>query len=253
MELDAKAIKGKIKINDHIYRLKSKKGFMWLEPYINSVNKKNDGTWEISATWGPTTEKGVVDLATIKTIEQNLGKDEILLVGPNNTRKLIKSSLNENTIKLDTNQIEKIVKKVIQERENERYMFFSNLEQIRRQCGLLLNLDKDMLEEILSNGHDWAQDHIAEAKNNMDQVFDFLMNETKKDGMESSMDVMDNPDIMNEGKKKAGTKLCSRGKAAAKAKFKVYPSAYANGYAVQVCKGTKPGNDGKKRCSPPYC
>ena len=57
----------------------------------------------------------------------------------------------------------------------------------------------------------------------------------------------------DEGKKKAGTKLCSRGKAAAKSKFKVYPSAYANGYAVQVCKGTKPGLDGKKKCSPPYC
>lgn len=57
----------------------------------------------------------------------------------------------------------------------------------------------------------------------------------------------------DEGKKKAGTKLCARGKAAAKSKFKVYPSAYANGYAVQVCKGTKPGLDGKKKCSPPYC
>tara|TARA_B100001093_G_scaffold501042_1_gene552232 strand:+ start:1236 stop:1391 length:156 start_codon:yes stop_codon:yes gene_type:complete len=32
-------------------------------------------------------------------------------------------------------------------------------------------------------------------------------------------------------------KLCARGKAAAKRKFKVYPSAYANGYAVRVCKG----------------
>jgi len=57
----------------------------------------------------------------------------------------------------------------------------------------------------------------------------------------------------DEGKKKTGTKLCSRGKAAAKSKFKVYPSAYANGYAVQVCKGRMPGLDGKKRCSPPYC
>jgi len=37
-----------------------------------------------------------------------------------------------------------------------------------------------MVEEILENGHDWAQDHIAESKNNLDQVFDFLMNETKK-------------------------------------------------------------------------
>ena len=32
-------------------------------------------------------------------------------------------------------------------------------------------------------------------------------------------------------------KLCPEGKAAAKRKFKVYPSAYANGWAVQYCKG----------------
>ena len=64
-----------------------------------------------------------------------------------------------------------------------RYMFFSNLQQMKRQCEMLLNLDVDMIENILDNGHDWAQDHIAEAKNNMDQVFDFLMNETKKDSI----------------------------------------------------------------------
>lgn len=147
--------------------------------------------------------------------------------------------------------INETIKKILKE-ESERYMFFSNLEQMRRQCGLLLDLDRNMVEEILSNGHDWAQDHIAEAKNNMDQVFDFLMNETKKDGMELSMNV-DDKDMMSEGRKKAGTKLCSRGKSAAKAKFKVYPSAYANGYAVQVCKGRMPGLDGKKKCSSPYC
>ena len=62
-----------------------------------------------------------------------------------------------------------------------------------------------------------------------------------------------NDEVVSEGKKKPGTKLCARGKAAAKSKFKVYPSAYANGYAVQVCKGTKPGLDGNKRCSSPYC
>ncbi len=32
-------------------------------------------------------------------------------------------------------------------------------------------------------------------------------------------------------------KLCPKGKAAAKRKFKVYPSAYANMYASKVCKG----------------
>ena len=154
------------------------------------------------------------------------------------------------SFKLTESDLAKIIKKVILEQKSERYMFFSNLEQMRRQCDLLLDLDREMVEGILTNGHDWAQDHIAEAKNNLDQVFDFLMNETKKDGM----DMSDNEDmVMAEGRKKPGTKLCARGKAAAKSKFDVYPSAYANGYAVQVCKGTKPGLDGKKRCSPPYC
>ena len=150
--------------------------------------------------------------------------------------------------------LDSIIRRVIkEEKDSQRYMFFSNLEQMRRQCDLLLDLDNDMVESILDNGHDWAQDHISEAKNNMDQVFDFLMNETKKDGMESSMNVDDKDMVMMEGKKKTGTPLCARGKAAAKSKFDVYPSAYANGYAVQVCKGTKPGLDGKKRCSGAYC
>jgi hypothetical protein len=45
------------------------------------------------------------------------------------------------------------------------------------------------------------------------------------------------------------TKLCKRGKEAAKRKYKKYPSAYANGYAVQVCKGTQPDSKGKKQAS----
>ena len=116
-------------------------------------------------------------------------------------------------------------------------MFFSNLEQIRRQCDILLNLDKNVIEDILQNGHDWADDHVSVAKENMDQVLDFLMNQTE-DGHE-----------LHEAKKKKKNKLCSRGISAAKSKFDVYPSAYANGYAVQVCKGKIKGIDGKKRCS----
>ena len=145
--------------------------------------------------------------------------------------------------------ISKVIRKVLKETEERstRYMFFSNLEQMKRQCEMLLDMDQNQIEQILEEGHDWAQDHIAEAKNNMDQVFDFLMNETKES------DYNEDDDMMMEGRKKTGTKLCARGKAAAKAKFDVYPSAYANGYAVQVCKGTKPGLDGKKHCSGAYC
>ena len=43
-------------------------------------------------------------------------------------------------------------------------------------------------------------------------------------------------------------KLCPKGKAAAKRKFKVYPSAYANMYASAVCSGkVTPGGKKKNR------
>jgi len=158
----------------------------------------------------------------------------------------------KKVIRLSETDITKLVKRVLEETHedySDRYMFFSNLEQMRRQCDLLLDLDSEMVESILENGHDWAQDHIAEAKNNMDQVFDFIMNEVNGEDTHEE----DEEETIEEGRKKTGTKLCARGKAAAKSKFDVYPSAYANGYAVQVCKGKKPGFDGKKRCSGVYC
>lgn len=138
------------------------------------------------------------------------------------------------------NDLENIIKKQLSnykgEEKTENYMFFSNLKQIQRQCQMLLELDPMIIEDILQNGHDWADDHITVAKENMDQVFDFLMNTTKES--------------INEAK---SNKLCARGISSAKSKFKVYPSAYANGHAVQVCKGKIKGLDGKKKCSGSYC
>ena len=51
---------------------------------------------------------------------------------------------------------------------------------------------------------------------------------------------------LRQGRKKMA-KLCARGKAAAKRKFKVYPSAYANMYAAGVCSGRiKPKKEKRK-------
>ena len=92
-------------------------------------------------------------------------------------------------------QLSKIVKKMkknkLSESDNmglDRYMFFSNLEQLRRQSDMLLQLDPMMVEQILQDGHDWADDHITVAKENMDQVFDFMMNKTKNNIGESNED-----------------------------------------------------------------
>lgn len=152
-------------------------------------------------------------------------------------------------IKISESELLRVVRKQLEEQRTDNYMFFGNLQQMKRQIDLLLDLDENSINDLLNNGHDWADDHITVAKENLDQVFDFMMNEFEEE---------EDFETMNEAKKKsnrkkAGTKLCARGKSAAKAKFEVYPSAYANGYAVQVCKGKMPGLDGKKRCSGAYC
>ena len=114
--------------------------------------------------------------------------------------------------------------KLFMEQKEERYMFFSNLEQLKRQCELLLEFPREQLEMILDDGHDWAQDHIAVAKENMDQVFDFIMNETEENSN------------LNEGKKKnvpTNPALWQNALAWAKRRYKVCPSAYCNGAAAK--------------------
>lgn len=153
----------------------------------------------------------------------------------------------KKVIKLTESQLFDLIQKKLQEqRETENYMFFSNLEQMERQIKDLKSLPPQVIDGFLQNGHDWADDHVSKAKENLDHVYEFMMNE-----LSSSDDLVEQSEI-DEAKKKS-SKLCARGIAAAKAKYDVYPSAYANGYAVQVCKGRMPGKDGKKRCSGSYC
>jgi hypothetical protein len=153
----------------------------------------------------------------------------------------------KKVIKLTESDLYTLIREKLQEqRETENYMFFGNLEQMKRQLDNLMSLDPRYIDQVLQNGHDWADDHISKAKENLDHVYEFFMNEL------SSEDTLSESEEMDEAKKKKN-KLCARGVSAAKAKYDVYPSAYANGYAVQVCKGTMPGVDGKKRCSGSYC
>jgi hypothetical protein len=80
--------------------------------------------------------------------------------------------------------------------EGSRYMFFSNLEQIRNQAEQLLGLDKGRIEAMLNSGHDWAADHIATAKETLDHAFDFITNDME--GKEST-DIVPAPAIGSMG------------------------------------------------------
>jgi hypothetical protein len=113
------------------------------------------------------------------------------------------------TIKLTEEQLRKVVKSVVKENEGHggNYMFFSNLEQIKRQCELLLKLDQNMVNELLNNGHDWADDHISTAKENMDQVFDFMMNETNGGSQKNNLNEDCWKGYKRVGSKKKGGKM----------------------------------------------
>jgi len=62
-------------------------------------------------------------------------------------------------------------------KEQTNYMFFGNLKIIKKYVDAMLQMDANQVQEILSNGHDWAADHIATSKDDVQEVGDFLMNE----------------------------------------------------------------------------
>jgi hypothetical protein len=74
--------------------------------------------------------------------------------------------------------------------QNEsRYMFFSNLETIIRCSNMLLEMNPEQLDRILNEGHDWASDHIATSKDDIEEVANFFINmmgETEEESAEET-------------------------------------------------------------------
>ena len=56
------------------------------------------------------------------------------------------------------------------------YMFFGNLKTIKKYVDAMLQMDPRQVQGILTNGHDWAADHVATSKDDIQEVGDFLMN-----------------------------------------------------------------------------
>lgn len=63
------------------------------------------------------------------------------------------------------------------EEKHKNYMFFANLENIVRFCEDIMDMDEHEIDELLTNGHDWAEDHVAAALENIQQVYDWVYSE----------------------------------------------------------------------------
>lgn len=56
------------------------------------------------------------------------------------------------------------------------YMFFGNLETMKRIIDELVQMDRTQVDEILKGGHEWAVDHIASSADDIQEVYNFLKN-----------------------------------------------------------------------------
>lgn len=60
------------------------------------------------------------------------------------------------------------------EGQSNNYMFWQNLETIKHAAEEILAMDRDEVDNTLSNGHGWALDHLATSADDMEEVYHFL-------------------------------------------------------------------------------
>ena len=81
----------------------------------------------------------------------------------------------KKVVKLTEGDIQRIVKKTLNESiRMENYMFFQNLKEIKENIETIMEMDQYEIDRILSDGHDWASEHMATAKDDIEEVTSFL-------------------------------------------------------------------------------
>ena len=94
-------------------------------------------------------------------------------------------------------ELAKTLKSLKEHQETDNYMFFGNLETMKRLVDELLTMDQSEIDAIL-NEHDWASDHISVATENLEQVFDFLAGHNSPEGEFQPEGPMDQSEPMEQ-------------------------------------------------------
>jgi hypothetical protein len=88
-----------------------------------------------------------------------------------------KKSHNENENKESMkNIITQKLHEMIEEGHSEfqNYMFFNNLKIIKDAIDEILQMDAHAVDQLLSDGHNWATDHMATSADDIEEVYHFL-------------------------------------------------------------------------------
>lgn len=77
------------------------------------------------------------------------------------------------------------LKSMKEHQETQNYMFFGNLQTMKRLIDEMLEMDESKIDEILKE-HNWALDHIATSKDDVEEVFNFLAGHNDPDNIVDS-------------------------------------------------------------------
>ena len=170
--------------------------------------------------------------------------------------------------------VRKHLKQIVKEGEEHitekgTYMVLQNLQQIMDDIQLILKYKHhSMFPQLVTGEHAWAGDHITTSKDDIEEVANFIkqqiegdqqgdINEASSAKQQSAIAINMKkrgvtPKGISEEEEIDESKNCptdpakwAASKAAAKRKFDVYPSAYANGWAA---KNYKAKGGGWKKC-----
>ena len=148
--------------------------------------------------------------------------------------------------------IDKIIKKhlrnVLSENtEDGTYMVLQNLVQMRNDIDAILKCKHHPdFGKLVTGEHAWAGDHITTSKDDIEEVSNFITSRCQSEEMNESEKEMYEAMVVDESKNcPTDPGKWAASKAAAKAKFDVYPSAYANGWAA---KNYKSKGGGWRKC-----
>jgi hypothetical protein len=174
-------------------------------------------------------------------------------------------------------KLEEIIKKHLKKAVNEKsenhitdegtYMVLSNLIQMKNDIEKILSFKNHPdFPKLVTGEHAWAGDHITTSKDDIEEVTNFMegymeqknVQEASSPTQQSSIAInmkkqgKSPKDETNEEEEIDESKNCptdpakwAASKAAAKRKFDVYPSAYANGWAA---KNYKAKGGGWRKC-----
>jgi hypothetical protein len=110
----------------------------------------------------------------IKASEINTELKELKAKDKDKSKKGVQGLSKSDLAKFRKLNLAKTLKGLKEHQETQNYMFFANLQTLKRLVDGMLEMDEAKVDAILTDGHGWALDHIATSKDDVEEVFNFL-------------------------------------------------------------------------------